>query len=135
MQPTTVSFYRVQMIEIGENATAVTGYFTSHWPLAHDFNAQADHWHPVDQNNLIDEASKMDTCRYSGNNLMPSPWSPGGQFTWPIPAFWSVGGGPTNTLTWSDQVFKLDASGTMTITKFNQTVTRTYYNVITPKLP
>jgi hypothetical protein len=135
MQPTTVSFYRVEMLEIGEDPTNVTGYFTNHWPLSHDLGTKANTWHPVDQNNLIDASGGMDTCAYYGNPLMPWPWSPGGQFTWPIPAIWSIGGVTNNPLQWSDQIFTLDSRGTMTITKFQQTVTRTFHNVITPKLP
>ena len=134
VQPTSVSFYRVKMEEIGEDASNVTGYFTNHWPMSHK-NSGADVWHPVGVDNLIDVASGMDSCSYYGSSHLPSPWSPGGGFTWRIPAIWNIGNGPTNSLPWSDQVFTLGANGTFTITKFGQSVTRTVNDVINPNLP
>lgn len=129
--PTNVSFYRVQMLEIGRDATNVTSYFTNHWPASHSVSG-ADVWHPIGYDNLI--GGGMDNCSYWGN-VVPSPWSPGGGFTWPIPAIWKVGSGSTNALPWSDQVFSLSANGTMMITKFGKTVTRTINEVRTPNLP
>jgi hypothetical protein len=127
--PINVSFYRVSMLEVTNAATSVTGYFTSHWPSPHDTVAGAGKWHPIGQDNLVGDG--MDHCSYWGSSLLPPPWSPGGSFTWPIPGEWKIGNGPTNSLSWSDQTFSLNANGTMTITKFGHSVTRTTQNVIT----
>src|SRR5262249_54013578 len=64
------------------------------------------------------------------------PWVGGGHFTWHIPAKWRVGdaGEATDLSSWSEQVFSMDSNGTVTISKFNQTVTRTTNNVTTPSL-
>ena len=66
----------------------------------------------------------MDTAAYGGASVLPRPWFPGGGFKWRIPALWKVGDGPTNALGWSDQVFRLEADGTMTVQKFGHSVTR-----------
>lgn len=128
--PTNVSFYKVQMKEIGMDATNRSGYFDSHTPLAHNDEAGANVWHPIGYNNLL--GGNMDNCAYYGSDPqhLPPPWAPGGSFTWPIPALWRVGNGPTNSLPWSDQVFTLGANGTLTIQKFGHSVTRTVNNVI-----
>jgi hypothetical protein len=79
-------------------------------------------WHYVDCNNQIED---FDYCYYNGSDHLPPPWS-GGTFTWQIPALWEVvGDSSTHSLPWSDQVFSLDGSGTMTITKYGHSVTRT----------
>ena len=51
------------------------------------------------------------------------PWSQG-QFTWNVPWKWWIGSN-TNSMTngWQ-QVFTIDASGTVTVSKFGHTVTR-----------
>lgn len=130
--PTNVSFYRVQIFEVGQPASGIWGqYFSDHPPGPHDFDAGADHWRPVDYANLIDIGAQFDTCSYWGSQNLPGPpWS-GGGFTWHIPALWSIGGGRTNSLPWSDQVFSLGPDGTFTISKFGHSVTRTIHDVIT----
>ena len=126
--PTNVSFYKVQMLEVGYDATDVTGYFTNHWPASHKTSgADLPHW--IGYDNVVGD--NMDNCFYAGNGVLPSPWPPGGSFKWPIPAVWRVGFGLTNPLPWSDQTFSLDPDGTMTITKFGHSVTRTPQDVIT----
>jgi hypothetical protein len=130
--PTNVSFYRVKMVEVGNDASEVSGYFTStnHPPLSHK-NAGADKWHPIGYNNLI--LDDVDNAYYEGATLLPSPWSPGGGFKWEIPAGWRVMDaiGVTNPLPWSDQVFTLGADGRMSVSKFGRTVSRTTQDVIT----
>jgi hypothetical protein len=134
--PTNVSFYRVQVLEEAKAATNVTSYFTNHWPGPHDSIAGADEWHPVGYDNLVHVGAGFDTCKYFGSANLPYPWTPGGEFTWPIPGKWRVPGGPTNNLLrWSDQTFSLAADGKMTITKFGKSVARTVNNEITPRLP
>lgn len=126
VQPTTVSFGQVQMMEIGEDATGISGYFVNNPPGGHTTGAGANQWHPIGCDNLIGD--NMDHC-YSA--VFAPPWSPGGSFTWPIPAVWRVGNGATNSLPWSDQVFTLGSDGTVTVQKFGHSVTRTEYNGIT----
>ena len=107
------------------DATDVTGYFTNHWPASHSVSG-ANQPHPVGCDNLVGDG--MDNANKWG---MPSPWTPGGSFRWPIPAVWWIGSGPSNSLPWSDQTFTLDASGTFTVSKFGHSVTRTTQDVIT----
>jgi hypothetical protein len=46
---------------------------------------------------------------------------------------WQVVGSETsNSLPWSNETFTLGADGTMTVTKFDQSVTRTIEGVVTP---
>lgn len=130
--PTNVSFYRIQIFEVGAEATSVIDYFTNHWPIPHDTAAGANHWQPVGFDNRI--GNNFDNCSYFGVANLPAPWVPGGGFTWPIQAKWRIEGGQTNSLNWSDQVFSLDPNGTMTIQKFGNTVTRGTNNVIVPRL-
>jgi hypothetical protein len=126
--PTNVSFYAVQILEVGEDASSVSGYFNDHPPPSHKNNG-ADVWQPIGQNNLV--GNGFDNAFRYGLDVMPSPWSPGGGFTWHVPVLWEVGSGTTNSLTSWDQVFTLQADGTFTVSKFGHSVTRTIHNVIT----
>ena len=129
--PLNVSFYRVQVIEVGEDASSVNGYFTVHTPPSHIGNG-ADTPIQLNEDNSWDP--NYDWAKSSG---WPSPWASsgpppysGGSYTWDIPARWQVGAaGQTNTMTGWNQVHSLDASGTMTINKFGHTVSRTIQNV------
>jgi hypothetical protein len=124
--PTNVSFYKTEMMEIGEDASDISGYFTTRPPPSHKGNG-ADVPHGIGQDNLV--GGGMDHCYLSP---LASPWTPGGSFTWHIPAVWRVvGDGRTNNLPWSDQLFSLDAIGTLTISKFGHSVTRTTTNGVT----
>ena len=49
----------------------------------------------------------------------------GGSYTWNIPAVWSVGTSQTNPLSGWNQVHTLGPDGTMTVTKFGHSVSRT----------
>lgn len=125
LQPTTVSFSAVQMEEVGEPASNVTGYFIYHPPPSHVGNG-ADVWHPVNCSNKVlgPPIDLFDHAYYGGISVLPGPWSLGG-FTWPIPALWKVGNGPTKTLPgWTSQQFSLGADGTMMISKLGHTVVR-----------
>jgi hypothetical protein len=126
LQPTTVSFYQVQMEEIGEDASGVTGYYLNHPPGGHTTSRGANQWHSIGCDNLI--GGSMDHAWWSGD---APPWSPGGSFTWPIPAIWKVGNGSTHPLPWSDQTSSLGADGTMTVNKLGHSVSRTTQDVIT----
>ena len=130
LQPTTVSFGRVYIEEIGKDAINVSGYYTVHPPSGHSGHG-ADVPHPVGCDNLIGDG--MDHASWSGD---PQPWAvsgqfSGGSFTWPIPAVWWVPPGQAHTLPWSDQSFTLGPDGTMTVSKFGHSVTRTTQDVIT----
>ena len=127
--PTSVSFYRVWMEEVGAVSTNATGYFTNTnvWPannLNHGKHG-ANNWFQLTSQNQWSDAASSGTC-------IP-PWSTG-NFTWPIPAAWQVGGSNslrTNYITGWDQNFTIDASGTVTVQKFGNSITRTTNNLIT----
>lgn len=128
MAPTSVSFYRVQCEEVGEDASDVDGYFTNNPPftintLSHKGNSgpgKEDEWFQIQENNLWQEGWDVATA----GPLPDLPWS-NGHFTWIIPGKWKIGTGPTNNIEqgW-DQEFTIDSSGTVTITKFRHTVIR-----------
>jgi len=125
--PVDVSFYNVRIMEVGENASNVTGYFLDHPRLHHTIVEGADRWLALDQaNRWSDEANLED---------WPAPWDKTGSFTWNIPAKWKVVGFDFVTgehvMTGWNQVFSIQVGGTITIQKFGRSVTRTTQNVIT----
>ena len=134
--PTNVSFWRVQIMEVGEDASDVQGYFrqSGNTPGSHIGNG-ADKWITLDCDNnwIADSEGEMDWVK--SYDWAP-PWSAvnnfsGGSYTWNIPGKWKVGGnGQTNDLAngW-DQVMTLSGNGTMTVKKFGHTVWRTINNV------
>jgi hypothetical protein len=120
--PTNVSFYRVAIMEVGEDATNISGYF-SQWTPYQLGHATADHWTQLNQANVLG-----DTCADGPH----STWIPGGGYTWNIPAGWQViGSAVTNSLNGWNQVFSLASSGTEMITKHNRWVQRATNNIIT----
>ena len=117
--PTNVSFYQVFIMEVGQDATNISGYFAQWTPqeLHHDPNG----WAHLTQTNTF-----YDRCA----GAEPSPWSPG-MFMWPIPARWKVTeSGTTNSMTGWEQFFSIDGSGTEQITKYNHWVERSTNGVI-----
>jgi hypothetical protein len=122
--PTSVSFYRVQCLEVGLDATNVSGFFTN-FPvpaLSHKQHG-ADRWFGLGYDNSWNEpwddaASDPYTSWYAGG------------FRWIIPGRWKVGSGRTNELpnSWS-QTFSMDDLGTMTVSKFAHTKSRTVQGV------
>jgi hypothetical protein len=152
MQPTYVSFYKVWMEEVGEDAINITGYFadTNLWTtdpagyLSHKgsyWGSLADRPFQLDDNNVWENTGNAiwDTC---GSGPLPvnsaGNWSPGGSFTWNIPWKWGVGVYQNivnyETNGWQ-QVFTVDSNGKVTITKFNNlSVTRDTNNVVVPSL-
>jgi hypothetical protein len=128
LAPTTVSFNAVQILEVGQPASDISGYFTQpgHAPLGHGSAQGANVWQPVQCDNQI--GNGFDNAAYSG---MPGPWTPGGGFKWHIPVLWKVGSGSSHSLTSWDQVFSLQPDGTFTVSKFGHSVTRTINDAIT----
>jgi hypothetical protein len=125
--PTNVSFYRVQVMEVGEAASSLSGYFTTNNAPSHIGNG-AGAWIQLDYDNHwlgdYDWAKSYDwSPPWTGTN-----WS-GGSYTWNIPAVWQIGNGPTNSMNAWNQVHTLNANGTMQVTKFGHTVSRTIQNV------
>jgi hypothetical protein len=127
MGPTNVSFYQVQIEEVGENATNITGYFTN-FPTASLFHGTADQFVSVNTNNTLPFG---DECQLGPLPAPPPSWSAGG-FTWPIPVNWKVGdNGATNSIAGWSQIFSMDNNATITIQKFGHSVTRTTNDIIT----
>src|SRR5262249_38086234 len=122
LQPTTVSFSRVQILEPYEPTINISGYFlnTNHPAINHDGDHGSGEWHPVNCKNLVvhnvfDHAWSQDWPRDNGS------WSPGGTYTWPIHPIWAIdGAGKTNPLNgWTSQEHILNGDGTMTIKKLH----------------
>ena len=83
VSPTTVSFQALELMEGTCNASAISGYFSSHAPGPHDAAAGAGKWRQVGTDNDV-----SDTADSSG---WPSPWSKG-SYTWSIPVSWRLKG-------------------------------------------
>jgi hypothetical protein len=132
--PTSVSFYRVQIKEIAGPGTNGWGYFAqTSWnspPIPdHDPNPN---FQLLDSNNYWGGLAVYDDCHYV--IYIPGVIPPAGGFTLDIPVAWQINPNATNGVwNWS-QVISFDASGTVTITKYKQEVTRTTNNVWTPSL-
>ena len=149
MAPTDVSFYRVMMEEVGEDATTITGYFTNAYlfttnPASFLRHATADTPFNLNENNMWDRDTANQSYDYcltfypGGFGFPPTPlggyWFPGGSFTWNIPwNWWITGSSHTNYVAngWQ-QIFAVDPYGTVKITKFDSKwVQRTTSGVIT----
>jgi hypothetical protein len=111
VQPTTVSFQALELMEETCDASAISGYFTSHTPGPHDAAAGAGKWRGVGTaNDVSDTADASD---------WPSPWSKG-SYTWAIPVNWRLKGAKTSTAfaAKNDQVVTITgANGTTIVTK------------------
>lgn len=129
MAPTNVSFYRVQCLEVGSNAINVTGYYTNYAVsnISH-IGHGADEWFQLEPDNMW--PSTWDNATSGSGGFLPQPWYAGG-YTWPIPGRWKIGTSATNNLTGWQQSTTIDANGTVTVSKFGFTVTRTTNDVIT----
>ncbi len=123
LAPTSVSFYRVNLMEIPGPASNVTGFFTNSPP----YHSSAGYWSSVGYlNNFGDSPG----CTAPG---LPPPFVPSG-FDYVIPSKWQVQGSlTTNDLTtWTQSVRILNANGDCSISKFGKTVTRSTNNIATP---
>ncbi len=132
--PTDVSFYRVECLEVEEDATDVTGYYTNNppWTTTHlsHIGQGANDWLQINCDNSWEYnwTWTRDWDRAWWRNFDPSSppylsWA-AGSFTWNIPGAWRIPGGPSYTNMFWDQEFMLEANGTMKIEKFGKTVTR-----------
>lgn len=129
--PTDVSFYNVEMLEVGQNATNITGYFTTNTPGSH-IGHGADIWFKLDEKNQWPSNYDYATI---GSISCPPPWTIAGSFTWDIPAKWKVvsplATSGEHTITGWNQIFSIQVGGTVSVQKFGHTVTRTISNVST----
>ena len=124
--PTNVSFYKVQICEVGMDATNCTGYFQSNPPPSHNSGNGANQWIPLSFANQWEDYASI-----RGSYVAP-PWQSGGSFEWPIPAQWRIGTSVnTNSMSGWNQLFELSADGTVKITKFGRWLQRETNNVIT----
>jgi hypothetical protein len=134
MIPDSVSFGNLNMAEIPANFdNNVSGYFLNktffpNGPPVH-YGRGAGANVPVGDDNSIG----TDNALMGTESTQYQPWSSGG-YTWPIPASWF----PRDAnylyfypLTWSDQIFSIDASGNATVQKFGHTATRNTNNIYT----
>jgi thrombospondin type 3 repeat protein len=127
--PTYVSFYRVNVMEVGEDATNIygffddTNYFTTN-PASQLHHSTADKWTHLNSDNALSD----DAAIHSGGYL---PWAAGG-YGWNIPQRWQVdGSGVTNSMTGIYSSFQIDSNGTTTSSKYGNWIQRTTNNVIT----
>jgi hypothetical protein len=121
--PTNVSFYRVNVLEVGEDATNISGFF-SQWTPQQLHHSTADHWTHLTSDNRFSDHAAFPSGGYTN-------WSAGG-FEWNIPQKWQVvGSGVTNSMTGCTQVFSIDSNGTARVDKYGNWVQRTTNNVIT----
>jgi hypothetical protein len=111
MSPTTVSFQALELMESTCDASAISGYFSTHAPGPHDAAAGAGNWHQVGTDNDVSDTAE--------SKEWPSPWSRG-SFTWAIPASWRMKGSTTSTAfgATNNQVITIaGADGTTTVSK------------------
>jgi hypothetical protein len=119
--PTSVSFYRVNMMEVGLDATNISGFFTNN--TANQLHHNPNSWITLDQTNHFNDWASFGSY---------SSWGSGGAFSWNIPYKWQViGSGVTNSMVGYSQVFSIDANGTARINKYGNWIQRTTNNVIT----
>lgn len=120
LQPTDVSFYRVQIAEPVATAINRQGYFDNNPPPDHDLAHGAGKWHPITYTNLVCDVDFDHASSYGW------PIGQGGSYTWPISPVWQVVGNTTsNALSgWTDQIHTLAGDGTMTVNKLGHHVTR-----------
>jgi hypothetical protein len=127
--PPTVSFYRVQWMEVPATSNLVqTGYYanTNFFPNPeiHDAAHGAGKWIGTRR---WDNLMGFDTATSGVEGAQP--WA-AGTLTWPIPVVWQIGNNaPTNFLQRTDQTFIIDANGNVTVQKYGHTVTRGTNNV------
>ena len=125
LQPISVSFYRLQIMEPGASATGRQGYFINNPPPDHGDLQGANQWHQVVCNpvNLVVDGVFDHAESYGW------PIGQWGSYTWSIHPVWRISGDTrTNSLSgWTDQVHTLYTDGTVKVEKLGHTVTRHTY--------
>jgi hypothetical protein len=124
LQPTTVSFNKVQIKEPAAAAVR-TGYYINNPPPNHDNQHGADVWYSVNCANFVlgPPANEFDHA-WSDSGAIGTE---GGTYTWPISPVWRVGAADTTTDPlngWTDQVHTLFPNGTIKINKLGRQVIR-----------
>jgi hypothetical protein len=137
MAPTNVSLYRVQVLEVPQDATNAQGWFLIYGAPPHDTNHLAGQWYQLGCDNSWQRNGVPAPDNAVGGVYNPpwygSGWS-GGSFTWHIPVKWKIGGDQEHLLDGWDQKFTLLGDGTVKVQKFDHTVTRhanEYYGTVT----
>jgi len=124
--PATVSFAKVSVMEVGDVAINITGYFTDDTIFPPEFfdhrNSGSDEWIGLDYENSLNDESNL--------GGLPPPWS-NGHFILPIPAVWSVDLIEENPLQWSDYEVELFPNGDLKMSKFGKSITRSINGNIT----
>lgn len=119
-EPTDVNFFNVEVIEIDKGTSNVTGFFTSYAA------SQLEHHPNPNWTRLNDDNKWADTAHFNGWGTSAT-WATGG-FEWAIEVRWRVVGetGDGVFLANRTQAFSiLNSTGTSTVTKMEQSVTRT----------
>ncbi|MCX6884378.1 MAG: hypothetical protein NTX27_04980 [Verrucomicrobia bacterium] len=116
--PRTVSFYRVEIEEVGLDAINVWGCFTNR--STKDLHHSSDVFVGLNDDNSW---KGLDECE-GGSSTFP------GGFTWPIPARWRIPGGEVHPMSGWSQVMSVGEVGTFRIEKFGRWVQRSTNNVI-----
>ena len=138
--PMNVSFYNVMGMEIGMTSEDATGWFANHpetWVhVGADIPFPLDSEESTIMNNTHLDPVAMETPRtiaeVFGGGILPLD----GTMTWPVPAVWWVkGDAKHNPLPWSDQHFSVTTDGTVTITKYGVSLSRTKDDVRVPDVP
>ena len=121
--PTNVSFYRVNVMEVGEDATNIWGFY-SQWTPQQLHHNTADHW------TLLNQANQLyDHAAFAAGGL--SVWGAGG-YDWDIPERWQViGSGATNSMTGCYTTYSINSVGTAKVAKYGNWVQRTTNSIIT----
>jgi hypothetical protein len=117
--PTSVSFGRVEIMEVGMPASSVTGYFTNFTAaqLNHT-NFGSGNWVKLQCDNSLKDAAGFGPVASS-----PPVWANSG-LTWECPARWKIGDGPTNSLDGWTQTVSIDANLTTKVEKFGRWLSR-----------
>lgn len=125
--PTSVSFYKVWCMEVGKDASALTGYYTSNTPPSH-IGHGADKWFKLNEDNSWPGVVGNGYDFAALGPVDAPPLGLAGGFTWDIPACWSLDPTETtNSMNGWNQVFSVDSSGTTTVSKFQHSVIRPWY--------
>jgi len=123
--PTTVSLSRVWVREVPGPATSIWGAYTN-VPPASLYHGTAGYFSPLTAENTFN-----DTAAEPG---LPPPWFSGG-YTWVIPMQWKVGAhGINGDLPSVSQVVTINSDGTVSITKYSNSVSRGTNGVSNPSL-